>query len=575
MNGAQLRAMLWLRWRLTVNQWRRGDQFSAVISIIGLVLGLGLAAFGGLAGILGGAFGLARASPLTSMLVWDGLVAMFLLLWATSIITELQRSEIIDLTRLLHLPVSLKEVFLLNYLASHLSFSLALILPAALGLTIGLLLGRGPLMLLLFPLVLGFFFMITAWTYCLRGWLAALMVNKRRRRAVIVGVSMGFMLLFQIPNLVMNVWSGHESPGASSVRTTEARRAQKKAQVVAALDIAHRYIPFLWLPKGAGALAEGRGWPAAAGAFGMLALGSWGLRRAYCGTLRFYQGGDAGKARPAPKAARPVNADARLLVERTLPFVPEESAALACANFRSLIRAPEVKMALVLNVFIFIMVGVGLVFRSKAAIPAAAKFLVASMAVVVTFIGLIQLLFNQFGFDRDGFRALVLLPAQRKHVLLGKNLSLLPLVSAVFVVFLTVITALARLPVAAVASAMLQFVAAFFVFGVLGNLVSILLPCRIAAGSLKPTKIKASTSLLLMVAQMLFPLAMVPILLPAGLGMLCDHLGWCRPAPVTLLSSVLLAALSAFLYWSTLGPLGRLLQYRERKILQVVTQEIE
>ena len=31
------------------------------------------------------------------------------------------RSELIDLSRLLHLPVSLRDVFLLNYLSSHLS----------------------------------------------------------------------------------------------------------------------------------------------------------------------------------------------------------------------------------------------------------------------------------------------------------------------------------------------------------------------------------------------------------------------------------------------------------------------
>ena len=52
----------------------------------------------------------------------------------------------------------------------------------ALGLAAGLVVGRGPAMGLLVPLVLAFFFMITAWTYCLRGWLASLMVNQRRRR---------------------------------------------------------------------------------------------------------------------------------------------------------------------------------------------------------------------------------------------------------------------------------------------------------------------------------------------------------------------------------------------------------
>jgi nitrate/nitrite transporter NarK len=45
--------------------------------------------------------------------------------------------------------------------------------------------------------------------------------------------------------------------------------------------------------------------------------------------------------------------------------------------------------------------------------------------------------------------------------------------------------------------------------------------------------------------------------------------------PVNLILSVLLAMLVAFAYWQTLGPLGRLLQRRETKILDVVTVEVE
>ncbi len=183
MNLAQLRAMLWLRWQLSRNQWRRGGQLNAVVTLLMLIVGLGLSMVGGVAGLAGGALGMSAASPRATMFVWDGLVVLFLGLWTIGTVMELQRSEIIDLSRLLHLPVSLRDVFLLNYLASHLSFSLAAVVPAMLGLTVGLVLGRGPAMALLLPLVFGFFFMITAWTYCLRNWLAAIMVNKRRRRA--------------------------------------------------------------------------------------------------------------------------------------------------------------------------------------------------------------------------------------------------------------------------------------------------------------------------------------------------------------------------------------------------------
>ncbi len=95
-----------------------------------LLFGAGLA--GGVGGLLGGLLGLAEAEPLLVMLVWDGIVAGFLFFWMIGVVTELQRSEIIDLSRLLHLPVSLRDVFLLNYVSSLVSLSIALVLPGML-----------------------------------------------------------------------------------------------------------------------------------------------------------------------------------------------------------------------------------------------------------------------------------------------------------------------------------------------------------------------------------------------------------------------------------------------------------
>jgi len=65
------------------------------------------------------------------------------------------------------------------------------------GLAIGLAIGRDIAMLLLIPLAFAMIFMVTAWTYCLRGWLAAMMTNPRRRRAVIMGITLAFILLAQ------------------------------------------------------------------------------------------------------------------------------------------------------------------------------------------------------------------------------------------------------------------------------------------------------------------------------------------------------------------------------------------
>jgi len=70
--------------------------------------------------------------------------------------------------------------------------------------------------------VLGVIFMVTAWTYCLRGWLAALMVNKRRRRAIVAGVTFGSILLIQLPNILSNLMRARDRHRPRTVESAPA-----------------------------------------------------------------------------------------------------------------------------------------------------------------------------------------------------------------------------------------------------------------------------------------------------------------------------------------------------------------
>ena len=90
------------------------------------------------------------------------LVVLFLLGWMVGLITELQRSDLLSLEKLLHLPLSLSGIFTLNYLSSLFTLSVVLLVPLLIGLSIAMVIVKGPLMLLLFPLGLGFVFMVTA-----------------------------------------------------------------------------------------------------------------------------------------------------------------------------------------------------------------------------------------------------------------------------------------------------------------------------------------------------------------------------------------------------------------------------
>ena len=113
-----LRTVLWLRWRNRVNQMRRLGKLNAVITAIFFVLFLIFAACSFVGAMPIGYYLLGDVSPLILLLVWDGLVAVFLFVWMIGVVTDLQRSESLSPDKFLHLPVSLSSVFLVNYLTS-------------------------------------------------------------------------------------------------------------------------------------------------------------------------------------------------------------------------------------------------------------------------------------------------------------------------------------------------------------------------------------------------------------------------------------------------------------------------
>ena len=95
------------------------------------------------------------------------------------------------------------------------------------------------------------------------------------------------------------------------------------------------------------------------------------------------------------------------------------------------------------------------------------------------------------------------------------------------------------------------------------------------SGSASSQPLRGRAMLTMVLFQLLFPVAMVPVLAPPLLEWLWQLAGWPVLFPLNLTLSALLATLTAILYWQTLEPLGRLLQRREIKILNTVTAEQE
>ncbi|HVQ40853.1 MAG TPA: hypothetical protein VMS54_01540 [Vicinamibacterales bacterium] len=580
MNRDQLKTILWLRWRLTRNQWRKGGNVGAAIAGVVLVAGLILAAVSFVGAIVVGLLALRDAKPVVVMGVWLGLSAAFMFFWLIGLISELQRSETIDLQRLMHLPVQLGQIFIVNYAASHLTMSIIVMVPAMLGLAIGLTFSRGLSMILMVPLALSMVFMITAWTYCLRGWLATLMSNPRRRRAIIMGLTTAFILIAQAPNLYFNVIRRTDRREGETRAERRKRQEWTQDEIDRAIK-AQAALPPLWVSVGAKNLAEGRVWPAMLGTLGGLAIGGLGLRRAYRSTLRFYHGETGGKA----SAHKPVAATARApaagvtsrhsLLSRSLPRVPEQAAAVALATFQSMLRAPEVKMQWATSFLVTVMVGAPLLFRQGSTLPAWAGPFVATGVVVFSMFLMVGFVVNQFGFDRDGFRAFVLSPVERRLILIGKNLAALPAAATSATLLLVILAIWLRLSPLVFLATLCQLVIGLCLWAIGGNLLSILVPYRIQPGSMRPTKMPALAMVMLVLSQMAMPLAMSPVFFPPLIGWLAERAGGPPAAVVNLVLSMGLALVMIAVYKASLAPLGRLLRAREIKILETVSVDVE
>ena len=263
------------------------------------------------------------------------------------------------------------------------------------------------------------------------------------------------------------------------------------------------------------------------------------------------------------------------LLERSLPGIPEEAAALALATFRSLTRATEVKMALA-STIPMVLLYAGMMFFSASPGPTAEiQLLYATGIALLPFLGLMQILNNQFGFDRSGFRTLVLSPAPRWQILLGKNLALLPLALGLGLIYMVLAGVLRHTPPLVLLAALVQLLSAFLLLSLYGSFLSICAPMRIAAGSLKPTKVSTARTLFLMLSFFLLPVVASPILLPAVGALVLRARSGPPSASLLLLFSVVELTLLAALYPFGLRRLGARLQRREKDILQTVTQEVE
>src|SRR5207248_2925398 len=91
---------------------------------------------------------------------------------------------------------------------------------------------RGPALIWTLPLLAAFLLMVTALTYQFQGWLASLMSNPRKKRAIIFGITAIFILVSQLPNL-LNLyapWGPQQRADRSIALRDELQRLERAAR---------------------------------------------------------------------------------------------------------------------------------------------------------------------------------------------------------------------------------------------------------------------------------------------------------------------------------------------------------
>jgi hypothetical protein len=266
-----------------------------------------------------------------------------------------------------------------------------------------------------------------------------------------------------------------------------------------------------------------------------------------------------------------INARSAFL-ERRLPLIPDRAAAVALAGFRSLLRAPEIKLAILGQVLVLVIIGSANLSRTSEDMPELLRPLLAAGCMLFVLITMMNLIGNQFGLDRNGFRTYMLSAAPRRDILLGKNLAALPLALTLPMLALIAIQVVRPMRLDHVLGVVPQMLTMYMVFCMLANWLSIYAPIRLRTGTLRAAQPRALTLLLHFAFLFSFPIALAPTFVPLLMEFLLTHFAAVNPRlPIYLLLSLPVCAIVALLYHLCLHLQGRALQAREIDILQTVS----
>jgi hypothetical protein len=556
---SQLLTLIWLKWRLLRNSLRSSKAVvNKVASLLGMLLALAFSL--GVSLVLGlVAYFISRPGTWEQFLrrsanydipvaasaefIFFSIFGFLYLMWAT-LPLSIGGGKQFDAGKLLMYPITLRKLFLVDFVSELTTLHSVIAIPAILAVAIGAGLGTGNLAVALLAAV-----PVALFGVALSKWLATVMgslLRRRRARAetmvALIGAvaGLGGAMAGQIAPVLFRHAESLRSlrwtpPGAAALLFISVGATQRLAYGIAFLTLA-------------------------AYSVGLIAVTYLIARRAALGM--------------EGRRKRKAEAEARTEPEYRgwkLPLLPEDLSAVIEKEWRYASRNAQMKMmafAPLLLIIIRVLNSRRMELSMSRSPTSTHDFmfygsgLLATSGVLYVFLVLAGVSCNAFAFEEGGMRTLILSPLDRRKILLGKNIA----TTAVAIIFAAILLTFNAIVFRDLTPANLLFVAlSFVVFATLmstiGNWLSIRFPKRMVFG--KRMNVSGVAGLML-----------IPIVVVLGAGPLVAALAGylARSLLITYLTLALIALVSVAIYALALGFHGRSLARREIEILEAVRE---
>jgi ABC-2 type transport system permease protein len=546
---SQLFALVWLKWTLFRNSMRSrkaavGRAAATLGSLAGLALALVVAAGLGTASYF---LTSPRGDEQQLQAARDGFMFLFFILTTAYLMWALMPLALggggrFEPTRMLLYPVSLRKLFVFDFLSDLSSIVAVFAVPTTLALGVGAGLANGSVA-------------------------AGLLVSVC---AVAFGMSFAKLLAVGVGALMRT----KRTRGEMLLALLGATLGMSGALMGQLMPLMERYAAYLegarWSPSGAAAYALAYGLRpggAPALAVSLLTLAAYALASfllAYRIARRTALGAGGGRRRAAAAAAHEEKGTEQYAGWQ-LPFVSPQFSALVEKDLRYALRNAQLRVIVLMAVGLTIVLRMapmgGGVRRSWSQVSQYADGAGAVFSVIYIFTLVSPLSTNLFGYDGAGMRALVLAPVSRRLMLAAKNAS----VTFISLLLVTVGVFVGGLVFGDLTPRTLLFVALDFVvtaaaYALYGNWLSMHFPARVRFG--KRMNRSGVAGLLL------FPFFLL-LLVPPGAAIAAAHFARSLAAKYVILAAF--ALLSAALYLTLLPAQARSLERRELEILEAVT----